>query len=358
MKEWEHGGNIYEVAELIGCNPDEIIDLSASINPLGPPEGLKELLAENFQAIVHYPDIRNKALIGAIAKYHDIEEDFITVGNGSTELIYWLPRIIEWEKVAIVLPTFSEYLKALENTKGVRVRILTTSWEKGFQPTVYQLETLIEASQPEAIFITNPGSPSGVPVSKEVYDFIDYASKKYELFWVIDEVFVDFCESFSLLPLALNSSRVIILRSLTKFYSLPGLRLGYMVGNPSVVKKIRSLMPPWSVNVFSQLAGVFCLEADWFRERSLKFFKEERERVFGKLSKISSLEFLESHTNYILIKLKNIKSKELQERMIRNHKILVRDCSNFRGLHGSFIRVAILTEELNDRWIDALGKEL
>lgn len=360
MPLWSHGGNIYEVSQLIGCAPEEIIDLSASINPLGPPEGLKELLFDKFDKIKHYPDIHNRRIIEAISAFHGIPADCIAVGNGSTEILYWLPYALNLERVAVVVPTFNEYIRALQN-KGAIIRFLATSWENGFQPTVYQLEALIEAGHPEAVFLTNPGSPSGISLAREVREFIESRADKFDLFWIVDEVFADFCEEYSLAALVNSLEKVIIIRSLTKFYALPGLRLGYLLAHPRVVEKLRSFIPPWSVNTLAQEAGSYCLSQQKFREKTLEFFDTERARIFALLESIPEIDFLRSRANYILIKLKddiNKNAHDIQMELLKRYRILVRNCENFRGLSNRFIRVAISSSEINNLWITSLREVL
>lgn len=353
MSIWKHGGNIYEVSRLIGCNPEEIIDLSASINPLGPPEGLREILFDRFHKIRHYPDIHNRSIIEAISAFHNIPADYIAVGNGSTEILYWLPYALNLERVAIVVPTFNEYIRALQN-KGAIIRFLATSWENGFQPTLYQLEALIEAGRPDAIFLTNPGSPSGISLAQEVREFIKSITDKIDLLWIVDEVFADFCEEYSLATLVNSSEKIIIIRSLTKFYALPGLRLGYLLAHPRIVKKVRSFIPPWSVNTLAQEAGSYCLSQQKFRKKTLEFFNTERARLFDLLESIPEIDFLRSMANYILIRLGESIRKDahdIQMELLKGYKILVRNCENFRGLSNRFIRVAISSSEINDLWI-------
>ncbi|MCX7823367.1 MAG: pyridoxal phosphate-dependent class II aminotransferase [Syntrophobacterales bacterium] len=357
MTNWNHGGNIYEISNILQCKPEEIIDLSASINPLGPPEGLRELICESFEKIRHYPDIRNKGLIEAISTFYNLPEDYIVVGNGSTEILYWIPYALALERAAIVVPTFSEYIRALEN-KGVILRTLVTSWENGFQPTVYQLEALIQSGSPEAVFLTNPGSPSGVPLSSEVREFVGENLGKSNIIWVIDEVFIDFCEEYSLLQLVKSSKNIAIIRSLTKFYALPGLRLGYLIAHPLLTKRLKSFIPPWSVNVLAQEAGVYCLSQKSFIEKTIRFFKEERDRIFGILKNNSSLDFLPSVANYILLRFEDnfpLTAYEVQNKLLSENKILIRNCDNFKGLSDRFIRVAIASQEVNNLWTEALN---
>ncbi|MBW1974100.1 MAG: pyridoxal phosphate-dependent class II aminotransferase [Deltaproteobacteria bacterium] len=355
-----HGGNIYEVCRKLGCSFDEILDLSASINPLGPPEGLHDELRDCYKQIVHYPDIHNDELIQALSEFHGLPEDYFVVGNGSTELLFWLPYAMDWNRVAIVLPTFSEYLTVFKN-KGLIVRSLLPSSSLSFQPSVEQLDALIHSVKPEALFLTHPGSPSGVPLSPEVISYVVSTLESSDITWVIDEVFVDFKEELSLKKHLLlcgdAPGGLVIIRSLTKFYALPGLRLGYIMAPIDIAKRLRQYVPPWSVNVFAQRAGIFCLKAEDFRKKTRKFFDEERARLLEILKGFSWLEIFPSVANYILLELQRsfpMNSFQLHDYMLSKHKILIRNCANFAGLNDRYVRIAISSRENNDRWMEAL----
>ncbi len=360
MEQAAHGGNIFEISQKLGLKPDDIIDLSASINPLGPPKGLKEEISKHFKLIAHYPDIHNKELINAISEFHNISPANIAVGNGSTEILYWLPYAMEWQRVALVLPTFSEYSKVLYNKKAI-VRKLICSWDSGFQPTVEQLDALIHSSRPDAVFLTHPGSPSGVPLSEKVMEFIVSNSKDNRFYWVLDEVFIDFSEQLSLKEYVDDSRKIIIIRSLTKFYSLPGIRLGYILAPAGVIRKLNNFIPPWSVNTLAQIAGKFCLKDASFREKTYSFFNKEIPRVIDKLKAIPNIEVLPSIANYVLIRISKdipINSYMLCENILTKHKILVRNCANFEGLNEKYVRIAVHNTKTNDIWIQALKEEL
>ncbi|SFM59365.1 pyridoxal phosphate-dependent aminotransferase [Thermodesulforhabdus norvegica] len=351
-----HGGNVYEICRNYGWSIDEIVDLSASINPLGPPEGLKEYLLSRFGEIVHYPDIHNLELIRALAEYHGLPESVFAVGNGSTELLFWLPFALNWRRVAVVLPVFGEYLRSLENA-GVIIRKLRTAWETGFQPTVEQLDALVHASNPDVVILTNPGSPSGTLLSGEVLDYIKWSVRKRQNFWLIDEVFVDFCEENSLKELAAREPFLMVIRSLTKFFSLPGLRIGYIVAGADIINKLRLFVPPWSVNIFAQHAAVFCLKDRSFVDKTLSFFDREKKRVKEKLLEIRGIESSPFAANYVLIRLKEeipLNSTELREQMLLRHRILIRDCRNFEGLSDRYVRIALGLSSTNELWVRAL----
>lgn len=166
-----HGGNIYELSAQSGCSPDDILDFSASINPIGPPPGLARVLSGCFRRLQSYPDIHNRLLIDAISKFHDIDPDCIAVGNGSTELIYWLPRALEVSKALIVSPTFSEYAKAFE-LQGTRLQRLLSAPEDCFQPKAERLEAALQVDSAQAVLLTHPASPSGALMNGDLIDWI------------------------------------------------------------------------------------------------------------------------------------------------------------------------------------------
>ena len=166
-----HGGNVYEMASRLGCAPEEILDYSASINPFGPPPGLAEVLGHTYHLLQHYPDIQNGVLLESIARYQRVSQDQVVVGNGSTELIYWLPKVLGIRKALIVLPTFGEYQKAFE-LQDVHLAKLVASPDDGFQPTVEKLDELVGQFAPEAILFTHPGSPSGTLLPHEVREWL------------------------------------------------------------------------------------------------------------------------------------------------------------------------------------------
>jgi threonine-phosphate decarboxylase len=229
-----HGGNIYELSAMAGCSPDDILDFSASINPLGPPAGLARVLSGCFRRLRSYPDIHNRLLIDAISKFHDIDPDCVAAGNGSTELIYWLPQALGVSKALIVSPTFSEYAKAFE-LQGVRLQKLLTAPENCFQPQAGDLEAALQSDSAQAVILAHPASPSGALMNGDLIDWIvEKGAGSSPTLFLIDEVFIDFCERASLKHFPDRLQNVAIIRSFTKFYGLPGLRIGYLLAPPAL----------------------------------------------------------------------------------------------------------------------------
>ena len=355
-----HGGNIYELSARAGCSPDDILDFSASINPLGPPPGLAQIISGCFHRLANYPDIHNKLLIDAISKFHAIDPEYIAVGNGSTELIYWLPRALGVSKALVVLPTFGEYAKAFE-LQGTRLQKMFSTPEDRFQPTVEQLETALQKDAFEAVLITHPASPSGSLLDSGTINWIaENSSKSGRPFFLIDEVFIDFCEQASLKRFLDRSQDLAIIRSFTKFYGVPGLRIGYLLAPPQVAAQVRSHLPPWSVNTPAQAAVAYCLAQDEYRRKTLDLIAKQRQRLAGEFSAIPGLKVFPSQANYLLVRMDRSlpPASRLKWDIFQRDRILIRDCGSFEGLDDWYFRVAVRLEDQNDRLIAAVRHAL
>ncbi|MHC1730040.1 MAG: threonine-phosphate decarboxylase CobD [Syntrophobacteraceae bacterium] len=350
-----HGGNVYEYAQRAGCSPDDILDFSASINPLGPPPGLDKLLSECFHRIQHYPDIRNQLLIEALSRFHGVPPECIAVGNGSTELIYWLPRSLEINHALAVLPTFGEYAKSFE-IQGVELKKLFSSSDHFFQPKVDQLDEALGKDSQEAVLLTHPGSPGGALLDEKVCEWIAEKSSAGKTYYLMDEVFIDFCEESSFKRFLDRAHNLVLIRSLTKFYGLPGLRIGYLIASPEVIRKVRRHIPPWSVNTLAQAAGAYCLDQEEYRLKTLEVVGRERQRLADTLSAMPGLSVYPGKANYLLIRLgqKLPAAPVLKRDLFERGRMLVRDCSSFEGLDDRHFRIAVRLAEQNNRLISAL----
>jgi threonine-phosphate decarboxylase len=346
-----HGGNVYETAAALGCSPDELLDFSASINPLGPPPGLREFLDGLFPRLQHYPDIANGALLESLASLHGLPRDRIVAANGSTELIYWLPKALGISTALIVLPTFSEYRRAFE-IQGVRLEKLVASPQAQFQPGVEELDAAFRRFRPDAVLLTQPGSPAGTVLGPELRDWIAGAASGKTIF-VVDEVFIDFCAQHSLKPLLGSMSNLAILRSATKFYALPGLRLGYLLTSEPIAARVRNVLPPWSVNTLAQAAGTYCFGQNGYRDQTLALVGAERERLCAELGKTGGIFVFAGRANYLLCRIRDglPSARNLRHHALDSDRLLIRDCGSFEGLDGRYFRVAVRLPEENDRLI-------
>ncbi|MDR3555313.1 MAG: threonine-phosphate decarboxylase CobD [Syntrophobacteraceae bacterium] len=350
-----HGGNVYELSALAGCSPEEILDFSASINPLGPPPGLEEELSGCFGLLQSYPDIHCRKLIEAISNFHGVDPACIVVTNGSTELIYWLPRALGVGRALAVLPAFGEYVKAFE-LHGTRLEKLFPTPGECFQPGVEQLEAALRKEPFDAVLLTNPSSPAGSLLGDETLDWIVKKSAGSGPIVLVDEVFVDFCEEASLRPFVEGARNLALIRSFTKFYGLPGLRIGYLLAPPGIAERVRGFLPPWSVSTHAQAAGAFCLGRQDYRLRTLELIAEQRRNLTLELSAIPGLEVFPGAANFLLVRMHPDlpPASGLKTDIFKRYRILIRDCGSFEGLGERYFRVAVRLPDQNNRLIAAL----
>ena len=360
-----HGGNVYHAARALSRDALDFCDFSASINPLGVPLAARRVLQTAIRKIQHYPDPEGWALLQAIATHHRISPDNVLLGNGTVELIYAVPAALNVQCGLIVGPTFSEYERAL-TLANARVTSLLAHSEDQYRPPVREALTRIiqphSSSQGsgkrrlsvDAVFLCNPNSPTGRSVSRNsVYRVLE-AVKRQRGRLIVDETFVEFCEEKSVIRRAVRDDSLLVLRSFTKFYGIPGLRIGYAVGTEKILRPIKNRLPPWSVNTLAQEAALACLQDHRYRKRTLLFFQKERLAFRQALQRIPGFRVYPSSANFFLIELpRPLTSRQVQATLME-HGLLVRDCSNYSGLHERMLRVAVRTAKENSRLVKQL----
>ena len=352
-----HGGNIHLAAHRLGKSPDDLLDYSASINPLGPPEGLMEHMRNGLKRLVHYPEPFCASLKEKIAAAHGVKPSTVVVGNGSTQLIYLLIRSLAPARILIVCPAFGEYERAAEAC-GCHAEFDYLDPDSKFTPKRNQIKSWI-TSGVSMIFLGSPTSPAGNVFPPEVLaEIISEASRK-GIIPVIDEAFVDFCPGQSILDHSPPAPNVIVLRSFTKMYALPGLRLGYLVASADLAERIESVLEPWSVNYLAHAAGLFCLQADSFKDTSVKYIETERKKFLAALNNLNIFTVFPSDANYLLARIDkaDINAELIQEYLLEDG-ILIRNCSSFRGLDNKYIRLAVRSAGENAKLIKSLEKSL
>lgn len=353
---YDHGGNVFTVARELGVAVEQVLDFSASINPLGMSPKVRNALICSLDSLLHYPDTSHKELKQALSKHHAVSPAHFTIANGSTELIYNLPAMLPGKKALIISPSFSEYVRAL-NQHHWEIQYVTLTPETNFSIDTDKLEQTL-AGGIDALFICNPGNPNGTlypqPVIEKIYNLCLSAGT----FLVLDEAFMDFCEESSAKHMIVHSDNVIVLRSMTKFFGIPGLRLGYAVSNATLAERLDSMGGPWSVNTLALAAGTAALQDVQHNLDSLEFIRKERRILFEGLSQFSQLKPYPSSVNYLLVEItEGMSSRVLKERLLA-YRIMVRDCSTFMGLSDRFFRIAVRSAEENKRLLECLGRVL
>ncbi|MFN3466150.1 MAG: threonine-phosphate decarboxylase CobD [Candidatus Brocadiales bacterium] len=372
-----HGGNIQEVCSYYGLEPGKLLDFSANINPLGYPSALPKALREGLSSILHYPDINCTSLRRAIARKIRHKEEEILIGNGSTELMYLIPRALRPQEGLVFEPTYSEYSRALRlampqsgaGLAGASVERLVSTEDTSFRPDLRSARGRLSERQSQMVFLCNPNNPTGKLVEKEevlaLSEGLPCTRAVHGLLQsiiVVDEAFMDFVDEphrYTVLPEAGRVKNLIVLRSMTKFFGYPGLRLGYMVAHPEVISRVEGHKEPWTVNALAQLAGEVALADEDFIFRSREYVASEKLFLYRELSSLEGINPIPPTVNFITSKitLEGLTSVGLKESLI-GKGLLIRDCSNFIGLSDKYFRVAVRRREENLLLLQALGSIL
>ncbi len=332
-----HGGIDYAELETLGIAPQEVLDFSANLNPLGPPPGVMEALScvsyELSEAISHYPDSGACHLRYALAEKLGIKAENILVGNGSTELIRLtaLAYFGRGDKVLIIEPTFGEYQVACQivGASLIKKQLLE---ENDFQLNVDETVKLIKQHRPKGIFISNPNNPTGRHLPQADFEKILDAGK--DSLVVLDEAYISFVDShWSSLNIT-EGNNLLVLRSMTKDYAMAGLRLGYGVAREEIIAILRRICPPWNVNALAQKAGIIAMNEEGYLKRCQIELREAKNYLIAELSSLG-LSPLPSEANFFLVKVGD--ASRFRHELLKR-KMLVRDCSSF-GLP-QYIRVA------------------
>ena len=348
-----HGGNVKQICDKKGLNPDEIIDFSASINPLGYPAVVREAVSEQFNDIQHYPDSHSTDLKKTIARKTDCNESNVIIGNGSNELFYLIPRALKPTKGVLLQPTFNEFKDAFSNSSIEVIELVNKC--KDF-PIINTRISELKSIEDCMIFLCNPNNPTGQLTRKE--DIIELVNDNPNRLIVIDEAFMDFTEDnekYSVIREAPLFDNLIVVRSLTKFYGFPGLRLGFLVSNESIINKLMQYKEPWTVNTIAQVAGMAAINDDDFAMNTREYVSVEKRFLYKGLTKINGIQPFQPTVNFILVRIEDdrMELSEIQNHLLQNN-ILIRNCSNFVGLDENYFRVAVKTRADNLKLLNAL----
>ncbi len=358
-----HGGNLVWAATLAGCSPSAILDFSASINPLGPPQSALDALQVSIPDLRNYPDPDYRALRQALSQHHDLPIEWILPGNGSAELLTWASRELATLPLTYLLtPAFGDYFRALKAFNAPLQLQPLSGFDDRPTPAnaaspLDDLAQLAQLANPTAgLLINNPHNPSGRLFSAEA---ILPLLPQFKLV-VIDEAFMDFLPPStqqSLIDAVVDYPNLVILRSLTKFYSLPGLRLGYAIAHPDRLQQWQQWRDPWSVNTLAAAAAIAALQDTAFQQKTWDWLAEARSQLVAGLAQLPHLFPLPSSANFLLVRCQ-ISVTALQQQLLTQHQILIRDCVSFPELGDGYFRVAVRTVAENQRLIDGLAQVL
>src|ERR1700730_7111337 len=335
-----------------GGNPsDGVLDFSASINPLGPPRAALDAYHAAVVEIASYPPANSLHLEAALGRWLGVEPECVLAGNGTTHLIYLLARVLKPRSPVIVTPTFSEIANSLI-IEGIEPRALNTTSDYNFQ--LYP-EAAIKCLRDgaDAIFIGRPNSPTGTILKIDEAAEIATACERRDSWCVFDEAFIDFVQGArSGVELVEKNRKVIVLRSLTKIFALPGLRVGCVVGHPDAIGKLREVIEPWSVNAVAEHVTRACLDvADGFVCETCEFVSVGVARMAHALSQLPVLHFFPSVANFMMMEVEGELIPGAFGKHLLEHGIGVRDLRGLPGCRAGLYRIAIRSKSDNDQFL-------
>ncbi|MBC2580772.1 histidinol-phosphate transaminase [Clostridium sp. DJ247] len=370
----EHGGDIYTEGLLKG---KKLLDFSSNINPLGVPQSFKDNINEAVESLERYPDVKYRELRKNIKEYlkfsksyfreqkedvissenqveYIIDEEGIALGNGAAEI---LDLVIScFKSICIVVPSFIEYeLNALKWGCNIQYSYLKENMDYDYDNIKEKMKLV------DALIIGNPNNPNGQVIDKEKFKaIVEYCEENNKII-IIDEAFIEFTgkRGFSFLEKIEKYKCIFIVRALTKFYAMPGVRLGYGISsNKKLIESIKSKQNPWNINCFAETAAKYALKDKEYIENSLEWIEEERNFMTDSLGETEIIkEVYQTYSNFILCKLKNVKCYQFYDKCLK-HGIAVRKCNNFRGLDEDYIRLAIKDRESNEKIIEVLNQNI
>lgn len=324
----------------------DVIDFSSNVNCFGPPQKALEVLQHSLaEEISSYPDPEYPRLKEALAAYTGRKATEIFLGNGSVEIFFWITHVLKPKRTLVFSPGFCEYHLAAEST-GSRVVECFLDSKSNFFLNFKEARKM--AALADLIFVGNPNNPTGNLFRKEDLLEMAHGLKKGAVL-VVDEAFMDFCENredYTLLPQV--NENIWVVRSLTKFFSLAGLRIGYLVAPPKIVAEFEKKTPPWQVNNLAERASLAALADQDFIEKMPRIFSEERRVFFKSLSEIPFLKVFPGEANFLLLRIEHpeLTSEGLKE-LLLSRGFLIRDASTFSGLSEKYVRLAVRRREEN-----------
>jgi threonine-phosphate decarboxylase len=355
-----HGGQLRQIAARYGFEPEQLIDFSANINPAGPPASvfiaLRQALADPA-VLGAYPDLELAELKKALAEASEILPENIAVANGFVPLLEAALRSLKIARCLLPVPSFSEYRQTLTNA-GVEVAHYYLAQEEGFS---YQPEKLLRGALEDdcdALLLANPQNPSGALCgAASIRDLIEMAAK-HRIKVLLDEAFIDYVPTQSITRSAIESENLVVFRSVTKFFAIPGLRVAYAVSSTSYIQNLNNRLAPWPVSSLASEAVSAALQDNAYAEETRRENHLRRTWLERELARLKVFTY-PSSTNFLLLRFAaHMDVHLLWEKMIAEEQIVLRSCANFEGLASVHLRTAVRSEAENERLVRGLERVL
>jgi len=350
-----HGGNIYDVARQLNCRLADIVDMSSNINPLGPPPGLLQYLKDNLDSITRLPEVDAEVTVKRFGSFIGVDSNRLLAGNGTTQFIYSIPRILKTRKALIIGPTYADYGDACR-LRGIPYTFLMADESDEFNPRINQINKKLPSV--DTVFICNPNNPTGALIPADVISNLcrSQPQKKF----VIDESYLDFvphAEKETMINSGLHN--VVVLLSLSKIFRIPGLRIGFITACGDQIEKFRKHLLPWSVSSLAQQAIDYVSNEKDLMESFIietrNYIADQRQQFYQTLKAYGRFKLFNSQAPFVLIKLPDGLSANHVWQVLVRDKILVRRCTNIKGLSDRFIRISLKKYEDNRLLVSKLN---
>ncbi|MEG2828970.1 MAG: threonine-phosphate decarboxylase CobD [Edwardsiella sp. (in: enterobacteria)] len=347
----QHGGDVLGVAERLGVSALSLTDFSANINPLGMPDSLRQALHDHLALAQPYPDIEYRALHRALAAHHDVDAAWIVAGNGETELIFALADALRPRRALLLTPGFAEYRRALQRV-GCAIQTHALKAENEFQVDEDLLAAL--TADLDCLFICTPNNPTGLTPDPALLLALAERCQRLGIRLIVDEAFWDFItERAGMIPQLARFPCLCVLRSLTKFYAIAGLRLGYLLSaDATLTARLRARQMPWSINAFAALAGEVVLRDRAYQQATHRWLAQERPFLHSALSALPSLQVWPGRANYLFLRCD--RPQICLQQALLPHGLLIRRCADYPGLDSRYYRVCVRLRPDNLRLIAAM----
>jgi threonine-phosphate decarboxylase len=345
-----HGGQLRQIADHFGIPVSQLLDFSSNINPEGPPAAVLSCLRaslDNPSVITNYPDLDEIELRQCLARYAGIRPENIAVANGFVPLLDAVLQTLPIRRCHVPVPAFVEYRRTLERSQVKMIPHILEP-DSGFSITDLFSQSC------DAILLANPQNPSGVLTNRDTLLRLAEETAARDIYILLDEAFIDYCPETSLTREIDRFPNLIVFRSVTKFFGMAGLRVAYAVANAKLCERVQESIAPWSITSLASFAASLAVQDETYARQTIALNKPRRDQMRAAIGKLG-IHVYPSAANFLLLHLPgSIDCRQLWERLIREHHIVLRHCANYEGLSDRHLRAAVRAESENGRLVEAL----
>lgn len=352
-REHLHGGNAWHDFIRLGIEPKQITDFSVNVNPLGPPSVIKKNWGDLFEEIKTYPTQNGDGVKQYYSKKFQIAKNNILPGNGSVELFYFVMQHLKLNSILLFSPSFDDYHRATKASKTKIIEIPLSINNSFTMPDVDVINQALKTS--DGIFLGYPNNPTGTSYNKMEILFL--AQQNPRKWILLDEAFIQFVDDFiDNTFLTIHRPRnIIVFHSLTKFYTLPGLRLGAVIANTSLIKQMEQTKYLWSINKPAETIVKYLINDSLFEKKTTELITRERKRIQNELSKTKKIKLFSTTANFFLAQWQATNNLDDLQRHLLKNGLYIRDARNFPLLSDNYFRFAILNKSENSKLISLIN---